>query len=214
MAGSPAQAGRAQTGVGGDLVILLLDNYDSFTYNLYQAVRFLKQECTVVRNDKITVRNLLGLRPNGIILSPGPGRPEDAGILLELVKKTPRTIPVLGVCLGHQAIALANGGPVIRAKRLMHGKTCFITHDGQGLYRGLPNRLQVARYHSLVAAEPLPKNMAATAYGEDGSLMGLRLLDRPVEGVQFHPESVATPHGLAMLKNFLDGAKGSTRRRP
>lgn len=194
-------------------MILLLDNYDSFTYNLYQAVRFLRQECRVVRNDKITVKKLLALRPNGIILSPGPGRPEDAGILLELVKKTPLTIPVLGVCLGHQAIALANGGPVIRAKRLMHGKTCVITHDGAGVYKGLPKRVTVARYHSLVAREPLPKNMVVTARGEDGSLMGLRLLDRPVEGVQFHPESVATPLGLRMLKNFLDGAKASARRR-
>jgi anthranilate synthase/aminodeoxychorismate synthase-like glutamine amidotransferase len=188
-------------------MILLLDNYDSFTYNLYQAVRFLKHDCKVVRNDKITVKKLLALKPNGIILSPGPGRPEDAGILLELVKKAPATIPVLGVCLGHQAIALANGGPVIRAKRLMHGKTCVITHDGQGLYRGLPKRLTVARYHSLVAAEPLPKNMIVTARGEDGSLMGLRLLDRPVEGVQFHPESVATPLGMKMLANFLASAR-------
>jgi len=188
-------------------MILLLDNYDSFTYNLYQAVRFLKRDCEVVRNDKITVKKLLASRPKGIILSPGPGRPEDAGILLELVKKVPARIPVLGVCLGHQAIALANGGPVIRAKRLMHGKTCSITHDGKGLYRGLPKRVQVARYHSLVAAEPLPKNMTATARAEDGSLMGLRLLDRPVEGVQFHPESVATPLGLKMLANFLDAAR-------
>lgn len=194
-------------------MILLLDNYDSFTYNLYQAVRFLKQECKVVRNDKITVKKLLGLRPDGIILSPGPGRPEDAGILLELVKKTPVTIPVLGVCLGHQAIALANGGPVIRAKRLMHGKTCFISHDGQGLYRGLPKHVKVARYHSLVAREPLPTNMVVTARGEDGSLMGLRLLDRPVEGVQFHPESVATPQGLQMLKNFLSSTSQASKRR-
>ena len=195
-------------------MILLLDNYDSFTYNLYQAVRFLKHDCKVVRNDSLSVKKLLALKPNGIILSPGPGRPEDAGILLELVKKAPPTIPVLGVCLGHQAIALANGGPVIRAKRLMHGKTCVITHDGQGLFRGLPKRLTVARYHSLVAAEPLPKNMVVTARGEDGSLMGLRLLDRPVEGVQFHPESVATPLGLRMLANFLDGARAPKRRRP
>jgi anthranilate synthase/aminodeoxychorismate synthase-like glutamine amidotransferase len=195
-------------------MILLLDNYDSFTYNLYQAVRFLKRECRVVRNDALTVKKFLALKPDGIILSPGPGRPEDAGILLELVEKAPPTIPVLGVCLGHQAIALANGGPVIRAKRLMHGKTCSITHDGQGLFRGLPKRVIVARYHSLVAAEPLPKNMVATARGEDGSLMGLRLLDRPVEGVQFHPESVATPLGLKMLENFLSPSRAPSRRRP
>jgi anthranilate synthase component 2 len=122
---------------------------------------------------------------------------------MELVKKAPRTTPVLGVCLGHQAIALANGGPVVRAKRLMHGKTCLITHDGAGVFVGLPARITVARYHSLVAAEPLPRNMVATSRAEDGTLMGLRLLDRPVEGVQFHPESVATPLGLKMLKNFI-----------
>lgn len=195
-------------------MILLLDNYDSFTYNLYQAVRFLKHDCKVLRNDSLTVKKFLALKPNGIILSPGPGRPEDAGILLELVKKAPPTIPVLGVCLGHQAIALANGGPVIRAKRLMHGKTCVITHDGKGVFKNLPKRLTVARYHSLVAAEPLPRNMVVTARAYDGSLMGLRLIDRPVEGVQFHPESVATPQGLMMLKNFLDGARASGRRRP
>ncbi|MEQ1917917.1 MAG: aminodeoxychorismate/anthranilate synthase component II [Elusimicrobiota bacterium] len=191
-------------------MILLLDNYDSFTYNLYQAVRFLKHDCKVLRNDSLSVKKLLALKPDGIILSPGPGRPEDAGVLLELIKKAPATMPVLGVCLGHQAIALANGGPVIRAKKLMHGKTCVINHDGMGVFLGLPKRVTVARYHSLVAAEPLPKNMVVTARAEDGSLMGLRLLDRPVEGVQFHPESVATPLGLRMLKNFLDG----TRRKP
>jgi len=195
-------------------VILLLDNYDSFTYNLYQAVRELGRECKVVRNDKMTVKNLLALKPNAIILSPGPGRPEQAGILLELVEKAPLTIPVLGVCLGHQAIALANGGKVIRAKKLMHGKTCVITHDGKGVFRGLPKRITVARYHSLVAAEPLPKNMVVTARAEDGSLMGLRLIDRHVEGVQFHPESVATPLGLKLLANFLDGARAPNRRRP
>ncbi len=184
-------------------MILLLDNYDSFTYNLYQAVRSLGAECRVVRNDAMTVKDLLALKPKGIILSPGPGRPEEAGVLLELIKKAPATIPVLGVCLGHQAIALANGGPVVRAKRLMHGKTCLVTHDGKGVFKGLPSTVTVARYHSLVAAEPLPKNMVATSRAEDGSLMGLRLLDRRVEGVQFHPESVATPLGLRMLKNFL-----------
>lgn len=195
-------------------MILLLDNYDSFTYNLYQAVRFLKHDCKVLRNDSLSVKKLLALKPNGIILSPGPGRPEDAGVLLELIKKAPATIPVLGVCLGHQAIALANGGPVIRAKKLMHGKTCVINHDGKGVFKNLPKRLTVARYHSLVAAEPLPKNMVVTARAEDGSLMGLRLLDRPVEGVQFHPESVATPLGMKMLANFLSGAKASGPRRP
>jgi anthranilate synthase/aminodeoxychorismate synthase-like glutamine amidotransferase len=184
-------------------VILLLDNYDSFTYNLYQAVRALGPECRVVRNDVMTVKSLLALKPRGIILSPGPGRPEDAGVLIELIKKTPSKIPVLGVCLGHQAMAQAYGGPVVRAKHLMHGKTCVITHDGKGVFKGLPTKVTVARYHSLVAAEPLPAGMIPTSRAEDGSLMGLRHVERPIEGVQFHPESVATPLGERMLKNFL-----------
>ena len=184
-------------------MILILDNYDSFTYNLYQAVRALRFDCRVVRNDVLSVKALLALRPKGLILSPGPGRPEDAGVLVALIRRAPPSLPILGVCLGHQAIALACGGRVVRAKHLMHGKTCAIRHDGKGVYAGLPPRLTVARYHSLVAAEPLPKGFVATSRADDGSLMGLRLLDRPVEGVQFHPESVATPLGVKMLKNFL-----------
>ncbi len=184
-------------------MILLLDNYDSFTYNLYQAVRSLGADCRVVRNDVMSVKKLLALKPSGLILSPGPGRPEDAGVLVELIRKSPVNLPTLGVCLGHQATAMAYGGRVVRAKHLMHGKTCVMTHDGKGLFKGLPKRLAVARYHSLVAAEPLPQELVATARAEDGSLMGLRHRERPIEGVQFHPESVATPHGLKMLKNFL-----------
>lgn len=184
-------------------MILLLDNYDSFTYNLYQAVRSLKHDCRVVRNDALSVNALLALKPSGLILSPGPGRPEDAGVLVELIKRAPASLPILGVCLGHQATAMAYGGKVVRAKHLMHGKTCTITHDGRGVYAGLPKKLLVARYHSLVAAEPLPKDFLATSRAEDGSLMGLRHAARPLEGVQFHPESVATPLGLKMLKNFL-----------
>ena len=189
--------------------LLLLDNYDSFTYNLYQAVRALGAECRVVRNDVMSARELLALKPSGLILSPGPGRPEDAGVLVDLLKEAPKDLPTLGVCLGHQALALAHGGRVIRARRLMHGKTCAITHDGKGVYAGLPKKLTVARYHSLIAAEPLPVGLVATAYADDGSLMGLRFTERPVEGVQFHPESVATLLGLKMLKNFL----ALTRRR-
>lgn len=184
-------------------MILLLDNYDSFTYNLYQAVRALGAECTVVRNDVRSVESLLALKPSGLILSPGPGRPEDAGVLLELIRRAPVTLPILGVCLGHQAIAQAHGGPVVRAQHLMHGKTCTITHDGKGVFKGLPKKLTVARYHSLVAAEPLPSGLIPTARADDGSLMGLRHRERPIEGVQFHPESVATPLGARMLKNFL-----------
>lgn len=184
-------------------MILLLDNYDSFTYNLYQAVRALGAECRVIRNDAKTVKSLLALKPKGLILSPGPGRPEDAGVLISLIKRAPAALPVLGVCLGHQAIAQAYGGPVIRAKHLMHGKTCSVAHDGRGVFKGLPSKVVVARYHSLVAAEPLPKGLIATSRAEDGSLMGLRHAERPIEGVQFHPESVATPLGPRMLKNFL-----------
>jgi anthranilate synthase component 2 len=192
-------------------MILLLDNYDSFTYNLYQAVRSLGADCRVIRNDVMTVRALLALKPSGLILSPGPGRPEDAGVLVELIAKAPADRPTMGVCLGHQATAEAYGGKVIRAKHLMHGKTCVIRHDGKGLYAGLPPRLTVARYHSLVAAEPLPKQLIATARAADGSLMGLRHVSRPLEGVQFHPESVATPLGLRLLRNFVAQTR---RRRP
>jgi anthranilate synthase component 2 len=190
-------------------MILLLDNYDSFTYNLYQAVRALGADCRVIRNDALSVRALLALKPSGLILSPGPGRPENAGVLVELIARAPADLPTLGVCLGHQATAEAYGGKVIRAKHLMHGKTCVIRHDGKGVYAGLPPRLTVARYHSLVAAEPLPRELIATSRAEDGSLMGLRHVSRPLEGVQFHPESVATPLGLRLLKNFL----ALTRRR-
>ncbi|MFI5363728.1 MAG: anthranilate synthase component II [Elusimicrobiota bacterium] len=192
-------------------MILLLDNYDSFTYNLYQAVRSLKFDCRVVRNDVLSVKALLAVKPRGLILSPGPGRPEDAGVLVELIRRAPAALPILGVCLGHQAIAEAYGGRVVRAKHLMHGKTCAVRHDGAGVYAGLPRKIVVARYHSLVAAEPLPLCLASTARAEDGSLMGLRHRERPIEGVQFHPESVATPLGLRMLGNFLASTRG---RRP
>ncbi len=188
-------------------MILLLDNYDSFTYNLYQLVRALGGRCRVVRNDAMSVKSLLALKPRGVILSPGPGRPEDAGALLALIRRLPARLPALGVCLGHQAIAQACGGRVVRAKSLMHGKTCRIRHDGQGVFKGLPPRLTVARYHSLVAAEPLPADLSVTARAEDGALMGLRHLSRRLEGVQFHPESVATPLGARLLKNFLDSTR-------
>lgn len=195
-------------------MILLLDNYDSFTYNIYQAVRSLGRDCRVVRNDAMSVGELLALRPTAVILSPGPGRPEDAGVLVELIKKTPKHIPMLGICLGHQAMALSQKGKVVRAKKLMHGKTCVISHDGEGVFAGLPGRLTVARYHSLVAAEPLPASLIATSRAPDGSLMGLRFRDRPWEGVQFHPESVATPEGLRLLRNFLSSSRARARRRP
>lgn len=185
-------------------MILLIDNYDSFTYNLYQAVRALGARCRVARNDQISLRRISALRPKKIILSPGPGRPEDAGIMLELIKKMPQETPLLGVCLGHQAIGMAFGGKVVRARRLMHGKTCRLRHDGQGLYRGLPQNGEVMRYHSLIVEEDsLPACLYATAHGSDGTLMGLRHRTLPIEGVQFHPESIMTPQGTRMIENFL-----------
>lgn len=186
-------------------MIVLIDNYDSFTYNLYQAVRSLGADCRVVRNDKITLGRLRALRPSRLILSPGPGRPEDAGITVAAIKGIAGKVPTLGVCLGHQAIALAFGGRVVRARTLMHGKTCEMRHDGRGVFRGLPPKLTVMRYHSLVAeAATLPACLRPTARAGDGSLMGLRHETLPIEGVQFHPESVMTPRGLDMIRNFLE----------
>lgn len=187
-------------------MIILIDNYDSFTYNLYQAVRELGAECRVVRNDALSLKALAKLRPSRLILSPGPGRPEDAGLTVPAIKALSSRVPTLGVCLGHQAIALAFGGRVVRAKRLMHGKTCRLLHDKKGVFRGLPQKLVVMRYHSLVA-EPasLPDCLIPSARSEDGLLMGLRHKTLPIEGVQFHPESVMTPLGGAMIRNFLEG---------
>jgi anthranilate synthase/aminodeoxychorismate synthase-like glutamine amidotransferase len=186
-------------------VILLVDNYDSFTYNLYQAIRGLGAECVVRRNDAISVKKMASMRPTKIVLSPGPGRPEDAGVMMKSLAAFAGKVPILGVCLGHQAIGLAFGGKVVGAKRLMHGKTCRIRHDGRGLYRGLAQNLTVMRYHSLIVEEKsLPACLVATARAEDGALMGVRHKTLPIEGVQFHPESVMTPQGEAMIRRFLD----------
>lgn len=187
-------------------MILLIDNYDSFTYNLYQEIRKLGTECAVKRNDKITIEGIRRLRPRRIVISPGPGRPEEAGVTLEVIRTFGPDIPILGVCLGHQAIGLAYGGKVVRAKRLMHGKTCLVRHDGKGIYRGLPRTITAARYHSLVVSElGLPKDLIPTSRSADGLLMGVRHKTHPVEGVQFHPESVATPLGGRLLRNFING---------
>lgn len=195
-------------------MIILVDNYDSFTYNLYQAVRKLGAECRVVRNDAVTVGKLAALRPSRLILSPGPGRPEDAGVTVSAIKKLAGRVPTLGVCLGHQAIALAFGGRVVRAKTLMHGKTCTVRHDKKGVFRGLPQDVTVMRYHSLVAeAKTLPECLVPTARADDGSLMGLRHASLPIEGVQFHPESVMTPRGLDMIRNFLETSWTTNRSR-
>lgn len=185
-------------------MVLLIDNYDSFTYNLYQAVASLGVECRVIRNDAMKVPRIKSLRPRQIILSPGPGRPEDAGVTTAVIDTLGRRIPILGVCLGHQAIGLAFGGRVVRARRLMHGKTCRIRHDRRGIYRGLPQNITVMRYHSLmVEAASLPECLEPTSRSLDGTLMGVRHKSYPIEGVQFHPESVMTPQGQGMIKNFL-----------
>ncbi len=184
--------------------VLLIDNYDSFTYNLYQALRGLGAEVAVVRNDKIDVAGIRRRRPTHIVLSPGPGRPEDAGVTVAAVSAFASRIPLLGVCLGHQAIGLAFGGKVVRAGRMMHGKTSKVRHDGKGVFSGLPNPFSATRYHSLMVEEKsLPKCLRPTSHADDGTLMGVRHKELAVEGVQFHPESVMTPNGVALLKNFL-----------
>jgi anthranilate synthase/aminodeoxychorismate synthase-like glutamine amidotransferase len=185
-------------------MLLVIDNYDSFTYNLVQYLGELGAEIRVARNDTIALDEIAALRPDRIVISPGPGTPDDAGISLELIKRFHGTIPILGVCLGHQAIGQAFGGRVSRAKRQMHGKTSEITHDGRGVFRGLPPRFLATRYHSLAVLEQgLPSELEVSARADDGEIMGLRHRRSPVEGVQFHPESVLTDQGKALLKNFL-----------
>jgi anthranilate synthase/aminodeoxychorismate synthase-like glutamine amidotransferase len=187
---------------------LVVDNYDSFTWNLVQALACLGSEVTVVRNDEVTLEAALRLGASHIVVSPGPGRPEDAGISMPLISGVEGRIPVLGVCLGHQAIAAAFGGTVSQASRLMHGKTSSVYHDGRGVYEGLPNPFPAGRYHSLaVQEETLPEQFRISAYTSDGEIMGIRHRDKPVEGVQFHPESILTPEGDRLLKNFLAAAR-------
>ncbi len=185
-------------------MILLIDNYDSFTYNLYQLLRELGAAVRVERNDSVDAAAVRRLRPSRVVLSPGPGRPENAGALLEIVSGLPERTPLLGVCLGHQALAAAYGGRVEAAPKLVHGKASLIRHDGKGLFRGLPNPMTAARYHSLAVREKsLPNELVVTARSEDGIVMGLRHRRRPVFGVQFHPESILTPDGRRLLANFL-----------
>jgi anthranilate synthase component 2 len=185
-------------------MILVVDNYDSFTYNLVHYLAELGADPVVRRNDKIGVHEALALAPQGILLSPGPCTPSEAGVCLDLIARAPESLPILGVCLGHQAIGQAFGGEVIRAKTLMHGKTSPIRHGGEGVFAGLPDPFTAARYHSLaVRRETLPEALAVTAWTEDGEIMGVRHRTRPIQGVQFHPESHATEHGHALLANFL-----------
>jgi anthranilate synthase/aminodeoxychorismate synthase-like glutamine amidotransferase len=184
--------------------VLLLDNYDSFTYNLYQYLGELGAAVEVFRNDQIGVDEALARGADRIVISPGPGNPDQAGISLELVRRVPESIPLLGVCLGHQALGQAFGGKIVRAPALMHGKTSEIQHDGQALFAGLPTPFTATRYHSLVVArETVPACLEVSAWTEDGVIMGLRHRSRRLEGVQFHPESILTTEGKHLLRNFL-----------
>jgi anthranilate synthase/aminodeoxychorismate synthase-like glutamine amidotransferase len=184
--------------------LLLIDNYDSFTYNLVQAFMVLGAEVIVHRNDAITPDAAVALAPTHLCISPGPGTPQQAGVSIAMIRTFAGRIPVFGVCLGHQAITEAFGGQVVRAPRLMHGKTSQIEHDGQGVFAGIPNPCEVGRYHSLIAERAtLPAELSVTAQTAAGEIMGLRHATLNIEGVQFHPESVLTPLGPAMMKNFL-----------
>ena len=189
--------------------LLLIDNYDSFTYNLVQAFMVLGAEVIVHRNDALTVAAALELRPTHLCISPGPGTPQQAGVSIDMIRAFAGRIPVFGVCLGHQSITEAFGGRVVRAPRLMHGKTSPIEHDGQGVFAGVANPCEVGRYHSLITEQDsLPPELHVTARTAEGEIMGLRHTTLNIEGVQFHPESVLTPQGPAMMKNFLDCGGG------
>ena len=185
-------------------MILMIDNYDSFTWNLVQYLGELGAEVRVVRNDEIDVAGIAALRPAGLVLSPGPCTPNEAGITLAAIREFSGKLPILGVCLGHQAIGQAFGGEVVHAGKVMHGKTCSIRHDGRGVFRGLANPFAATRYHSLaIRRRGLPDCLEVTAESEDGEIMGVRHRSLPVEGVQFHPEAILTEHGHALLRNFL-----------
>lgn len=189
--------------------VLMIDNYDSFTYNLVQYFGELGADVETIRNDAITVEEILGrsadTRPDRIVISPGPCSPAQAGISVALIQQAAGKIPLLGVCLGHQAIGAAFGGNIIRAQTLMHGKTSKIQHNGSGVFRGLPSPMTVIRYHSLaIEKSSLPAELSITAWTDDGEIMGVQHKTLPIHGVQFHPESILSEHGHAMLKNFLD----------
>ena len=194
--------------------LLIIDNYDSFTYNLVHFLGELGAVPTVFRNDKITLDEIAEMAPEAIVLSPGPCTPNEAGICLSLIDRFAPTTPILGVCLGHQALGQANGGEVVRAPELMHGKTSRISHTGRGLFRGLNAGFEATRYHSLtVKPETLPAVLEVTATTDDGLIMGMQHRDYPSHGVQFHPESIASENGHALLQNFLNIAADFNRRR-
>ena len=189
-------------------MLLMIDNYDSFTYNLVQYLQMLGAEVEVVRNDRISLAEIQAKNPQGIVISPGPCRPEDAGICIEAIRTFSGHVPILGVCLGHRAIAAAFGGKVIGAGQLMHGKVSTVTADGESVYQGIPSPFQAMRYHSLaVSREHLPPCLTITAEAEDGEIMGIRHREHPTEGIQFHPESIMTPVGKRLLRNFLVRAR-------
>ena len=185
-------------------MLLLIDNYDSFTWNLAQYFGELGAPPIVKRNDEITVDDVRDMRPERIVISPGPGRPESAGISIDVIRRFGAHTPLLGVCLGHQGIGIAFGGEVVRAPQLMHGKTSSVMHDGKGLFRGVSQPFTAGRYHSLVIADPLPADLESAARTDDGTIMGVRHRTHPIHGVQFHPESVLTGEGRQLLKNFLE----------
>ena len=185
-------------------MILMIDNYDSFTYNLVQYLGQLEQTVAVHRNDAITLQDISSLAPDAIFLSPGPCTPKAAGITVDVVKQFHKTTPIMGVCLGHQAIGYAFGANIVRARRLMHGKTSLITNDGMTIFKGLPNPFIAGRYHSLLIEESsLPSSLMISARTEEGEIMGVRHKEYAVEGIQFHPESILTPQGKRLLRNFL-----------
>jgi len=189
-------------------MIVMLDNYDSFTYNLVQYLCELGAEVAVFRNDEITIQKIEAMQPSHIVISPGPCTPNEAGVSLELIARLAGRVPILGVCLGHQAIGQAFGGKVVRARQVMHGKTSRIRHDENGIFREIPNGFVATRYHSLVVQrDSLPDCLVVSAESEDGEIMGLRHRSLPVEGVQFHPEALLTEHGHRMLQNFIDSHK-------
>jgi anthranilate synthase component 2 len=185
------------------VAVLLIDNYDSFTYNLAQYLGELGAELVVRRNDEITLEEARALNPSHIVISPGPGDPNDGGVSLDIIREFAGQKPVLGVCLGHQCIGAAFGGVVSRAPRLMHGKTSAIYHDRRGLFNGIPSPFQATRYHSLIVEEPLPEPLKVLAFTSEGEIMALRHEEYPVFGVQFHPESILTEYGKEILSNFL-----------
>jgi anthranilate synthase/aminodeoxychorismate synthase-like glutamine amidotransferase len=186
-------------------MILMIDNYDSFTYNLVQYIGQLGEEVLVRRNDEITVSEIGEMNPAAIFLSPGPCTPREAGITVDVVRHYKKTVPIMGVCLGHQAIGYAFGAHVVKADKIMHGKTSAIINDGKTIFKGLPNPFQAGRYHSLIIKkDSLPDDFEVSAHTEEGEIMGIRHREFPLEGIQFHPESILTPQGKRIIKNFLD----------